>query len=92
MSSMGPDLPDGAGVLHLPDLGVAKMRERLQAPPLVAPDMPRPRAAGRFGDRCERDACGCSTSVASVTTQTSTTRRRTELVVDRTPLPVIRAS
>ena len=46
MSSMGPDLPDGAGELRLPDLGMAKMRERLLTPPLVAPDTPRPRAAG----------------------------------------------
>ena len=56
MSSMGPDLPDGAGVLHLPDLGGAKIRERVLTPPLVAPDTPRPRAAGRFSGRCERDA------------------------------------
>ena len=92
MSSMGPDPPDDAGVLRLPDLGGAKMRERFLTPPLVAPDTPRPRTAGRFSDRCERDACGCSTFVAWVTTQNSTTRRRTELVVDRAPLPVIRAS
>ena len=50
MSSMGPDLPDGAGVLRLPDLGREKMRERFRTlPPLVAPDTPQPRAAGRFG-------------------------------------------
>ena len=40
-----------------------------------------------------RFGCGDNRrTVAWVTTQNSTTRRRTELVVDRAPLPVIRAS
>ena len=47
--------------------------------------------AGSTADASEMPS-GCSTSVAWVTTQNSTTRRRTELVVDRAPLPVIRAS
>ena len=51
-------------------------RSRLQARPMATPS-----------SRCCKDP-----SVAWETTQNSTTRRRTELVVDRAPLPVIRAS
>ena len=51
-------------------------RSRPQARPLATPN-----------SRCCKDP-----SVAWATTQNSTTRRRTELVVDRAPLPVIRAS
>ena len=51
-------------------------RSSPQARPLATPN-----------SRCCKDP-----SVAWVTTQNSTTRRRTELVVDRAPLPVIRAS
>ena len=49
-------------------------RSRPQARPLATPS-----------SRCCKDP-----SVAWATTQNSTTRRRTELVVDRAPLPVIR--
>ena len=51
-------------------------RSRPQARPMATPS-----------SRCCKDP-----SVAWATTQNSTTRRRTELVVDRAPLPVIRAS
>ena len=51
-------------------------RSSPQARPLATPN-----------SRCCKDP-----SVAWATTQNSTTRRRTELVVDRAPLPVIRAS
>ena len=48
---------------------------------------PQARPLATSSSRCCKDP-----SVAWETTQNSTTRRRTELVVDRTPLPVIRAS
>ena len=48
---------------------------------------PQARPLATPNSRCCKDP-----SVAWATTQNSTTRRRTELVVDRAPLPVIRAS
>ena len=48
---------------------------------------PQARPMATPSSRCCKDP-----SVAWATTQNSTTRRRTELVVDRAPLPVIRAS
>ena len=48
---------------------------------------PQARPLATSSSRCCKDP-----SVAWATTQNSTTRRRTELVVDRAPLPVIRAS
>ena len=48
---------------------------------------PQARPLATPNSRCCKDP-----SMAWATTQNSTTRRRTELVVDRAPLPVIRAS
>ena len=48
---------------------------------------PQARQLATPNSRCCKDP-----SVAWATTQNSATRRRTELVVDRAPLPVIRAS
>ena len=48
---------------------------------------PQARPLATPSSRCCKDP-----SMAWATTQNSTTRRRTELIVDRAPLPVIRAS